>query len=144
MEITLNIPRNDYSQPTEPRPDVIQYIINAFLDNNNHCTGIFHPVNDGYARTRHIYIEINEGYKTPVYRFVSCPEKSHTRSRFVRFYGCEMRAAMKGLIQAGWHILEVYEYCTWRGYICHEKPFYDYCGHGSREIRAEQFTDFID
>lgn len=31
MEITVNIPKNDYVQPTEVRQEVVQYICDAFL-----------------------------------------------------------------------------------------------------------------
>lgn len=144
MKITLNIPRNEYAQPTDPRPEVVQYIVNAFLDKNYNNYRIFHPVDDGYPRCKDLYIKIEEGRTRLWYDFAQCEDEGNRNVRFVRFYGCEMRAAMQALIQAGWHILEVYEYRTWKGYICCEKPYCDYCGHGSREIRAEQFTDFID
>lgn len=33
MEIKVNIPQNDYVQPTEVREEVVQAICNAFLSN---------------------------------------------------------------------------------------------------------------
>lgn len=41
MEIKVNIPQNDYVQPTEVREEVVQAICNAFLSNS--CWDIFHP-----------------------------------------------------------------------------------------------------
>lgn len=143
MEITLEIPRNKYTQPTEPRPEVIQYIINAFLENKFGSYRIFHSVNDGYPRYKDIYIKISEARGKQWFYFANSAGKE-SNSRYIRFYGCEMKAAMAALIKAGWHILEVYEYRTWKGYICCEKPYYDGYSCGSREIQAEQFTDFID
>lgn len=34
MEIKVNIPQNDYVQPTEVREEVVQAICNAFLSNS--------------------------------------------------------------------------------------------------------------
>lgn len=144
MEITINVPRNEYSQPTEPRPEVVQYIVNAFLNNNKYVNEVFHPVSDGYARNRTIHVRITETRKGQICRFEGHDTKGDNTSRCIRFYACEMKAAMNALIKAGWHILEVYPYGSWKGYICSDKPYYDFGGHGSREITAEQFTDFID
>ena len=143
MEITLEIPRNEYTQPTEPRPEVIQNIIKAFLEKKYGGYNIFHSVNDGCPRYKDVYVKISNGRKGQYFKFADSVVNENG-TRYIRFYGCEMKAAMAALIKAGWHILEVYEYRTWKGYICCEKPYYDGYSCGSREIQAEQFADFID
>lgn len=41
MEITVNIPKNDYIQPTEVRTEVVQAICEAFIERK--CGSTFHP-----------------------------------------------------------------------------------------------------
>lgn len=144
MEIKLNVPRNTYAQPTEPRQDVVQSIVNAFLDNIKYRNNVFHPVNDGYPRMKTIYIMVEKTRGGERHRFASTCNEGDTGAHYIRFYGCEMKAAMKALMLAGWHILEIYEYRTWRGYVCCEKPHCDCYGRGCREIQADEFNDFID
>lgn len=49
-----------------------------------------------------------------------------------------MKAAFKALRNAGYHMFRIYEYGSWKGYICDKKPFYD----GGTEVTT--FNDFID
>lgn len=56
----------------------------------------------------------------------------------IRFNGEEMKAAFKALRNAGYHMFRIYEYGSWKGYICDKKPFYD----GGTEVTT--FNDFID
>ena len=86
MEIRVNIPQNDYIQPTEVREDVVQKICDVFLDNRTgYYHNIFHPVNDGgyRVRTLGLRIHIKAGYHMyRVYEYGSwmgyaCDKKPH-------------------------------------------------------------------
>ena len=58
MEITLNIPANDYVQPTEVRQFAVQKICDYLLCNSS-C--ILHPKNDGPYRQNNLYIRRKKG-----------------------------------------------------------------------------------
>ena len=58
MEITVNIPKNDYVRPTEVRQEVVQYICDAFLST---CVWrIFHPERQSAYRGK---THIEQGYQ---------------------------------------------------------------------------------
>lgn len=116
MEIKVNIPKNDYVQPTEVRQEVVQALCEAFLTTT--CWKVFHP-----------FCGSNNGCR---------PSNRHNTKGCVRIRGCEVNAAFKALRKAGYHMYQVYEYGSWMGYICDEKPFHN----GGREVVA--FYDFID
>lgn len=128
MEIKVNIPKNDYVQPTEVRQEVVQALCEAFLTTT--CWKVFHPFcgsNNG-CRPANMYISL----QSPSF------SNRHYTKGCVRIRGCEVNAAFKALRKAGYHMYQVYEYGSWKGYICDEKPFHN----GGREVVA--FYDFID
>ena len=58
MEITVNIPKNDYVQPTEVRQEVVQYICDAFLST---CVWrIFHPERQSAYRGKTLYVMVSK------------------------------------------------------------------------------------
>ena len=58
MEITVNIPKNDYVQPTEIRQEVVQYICDAFLST---CVWrIFHTERQSAYRGKTLYVRVNK------------------------------------------------------------------------------------
>ena len=128
MEIKVNIPENDYTQPTEVRNGVVQALCNAFLTTS--CWKVFHP-----------YRGSNNGCR-PANRYISLQSPSfsnrHDTKGCVRIHGCEVSAAFDALRQAGYHMYRIYEYGDWMGYICDKKPFYK----GGVEVHT--FGDFID
>lgn len=128
MEIKVNIPQNDYVQPTEVREEVVQAICSAFLANN--CWNIFHPFSGS-----------NNGCR-PATRRISlsnpCFRGHATDKDMVRIHGCEIKAAFNALIKAGYHMYKVYDYGSWMGYACDKKPFRE----GAFEVFT--FNDFID
>lgn len=133
MEITLNIPQNDYVQPTEVRQEVVQAICDAFLE--THCDTILHPGSDGRYREPTVYV---------------MPKTARSRAGFnnarwasdhdgyIRFSGAEVKAAFSALRNAGYHMFRMYEYRTWMGYKCSKRPYME----GGSEVT--EFTDFID
>lgn len=133
MKITVDIPKNDYVQPTEVRPEVVQYICEAFLST---CVWrIFHPERQNAYRGRTLYVMVSKRSKK-AYGFGGCKASDHDDN--IRFNGEEMKAAFKALREAGYHMFRIYEYGSWKGYICDKKPF----NQDGEEVTT--FDDFID
>lgn len=135
MEIKVNIPLNDYVQPTEVRQEVVQKICDVFLKRSSN---VFHPFDGRAYQDKHRYIEVAPNRYDD---FASWQDKSNYYNRnkqYIKFNGAEMNAAFKALINAGYHMFKTYEYGSWMGYVCNKKPFLE----GGREVT--EFTDFID
>lgn len=133
MEITLNIPTNDYQQPKEVRQEVVQAICDAFLA--RHCSNIFHPGSDGRYRYPTLYVFPGDGRRAASFHDA---DWARNHEGFIRFNGEEMKAAFAALRKAGYHMFKRYEYGSWMGYICEKKPHVEGC----TEVR--EFTEFID
>lgn len=133
MEIKVNIPANDYVQPTEPRPEVVQAICEAFIVHN--AFGIFHPFSENVHRQATLLVEVRDGKGLS---FLNRKWESREDDIYYRIYGVEMKAAFDALIKAGYHLFEVYEYGSWKGYVCERKPFHK----NGKEVF--EFNDFID
>lgn len=132
MKIVVNIPQNTYEVPTEVRPDVVQYICEAFLCRT--CNSVFHPFGTSVYRRATHFVELRDGKGIG---FIS-PSDYPGMKNYIQFHGSEMAAAFKVLRKAGWHIFKYYVYGEWKGYRICEKPFYE----GGTEVT--EFTDFID
>lgn len=131
MEITINIPQNTYSVPTEIRQEVVQAICDAFLNGRR-----FFPNYHGNCG-RHRYVARNDfggGYGGT--SFEEKPTGSFV-SKIYRIHGCEMQMAFNILIDAGYHIFRLWES---GGYEMSKKPHLEY-GRGEE---VYEFTDFID
>lgn len=134
MEIRVNIPQNDYVQPTEVREEIVQKICDVFLDRRGGgYYNVFHPFCDGCYRAAHRGLLSFKGSNKP-FEF-GTPDSSYD---YIRIHGCEMKAAFEVLIKAGYHMFRIYDYDSWMGYICDQKPF----RQGATEVRS--FDDFID
>lgn len=134
MEITINIPKNDYVQPTEVRQEVVQAICEAFLE--THIDSTFHPGSDG-CRSPKVYVmpahgKVRAGFASAEWAH------DHPEDGYIRFNGEEMKAAFHALRSAGYHMFRIYHYRTWMGYRCDKKPYYE----GGTEVT--EFNDFID
>lgn len=135
MEITINIPKNTYSVPTEVRQEAVQAICEAFL--NGTCWTTFHPFNDGRrTATRFVWLRNGKGVA-----FGDRGTTFHGDSNY-EIRGCEMKAAFDVLLKSGYYIFVVYEYGDWYGYKVYDKPYYRYWDRECR--RVYEFTDFID
>jgi hypothetical protein len=89
MEIRVNIPQNDYIQPTEVREDVVRKICDVFLDNRTgYYHNIFHPVNDGGYRVRTLGLRIHKK-SGRAYEFDH--KALFDSDDFVKFHGSEMK-----------------------------------------------------
>lgn len=138
MELTLNIPRNDYKQPTEVRQNVVQAICDTFLCGN--CYSVFHPATISAGKKRTIYVEVNK-YGKGCGFFGRLDDLEYSRMcghECYRINGVEMQAAFAALRECGYHIFRIYKYRSWMGYICDKKPY----RNDGEEVT--DFTDFID
>lgn len=127
----IQIRKNTYVQPTEVREEVVQAICEAFMST---YSGIYHPVRQSQYREATIYVVTNKG----TFPFFSSSNESYwTGAVCYRIRGVEMKRAFEELIKAGYYMFRVWEYGSWMGYLCNDKPFYD-------GMRAEIVTSFED
>lgn len=136
MEITINIPRNEYVQPTEVRQEVVQGICDAFLEQR--AFSCFHPFSDGAYRGKTLYISKHKGCK----KYYGFTKDKFSGDDVVRFNGAEMRAAFRALQDAGYFMYRIRKYGSWVGYIVYPKPKYN--GIYNYAEKVTDFTDFID
>lgn len=124
MEIKVNIPTNDYVQPTEIRQDVVQQICDIILEK--------------YIDTDN---EVRFTDEKPVL-FIGKRYFSNIsfEADYIRVRGCEMDAAFQALNQAGYYIYGYYN-VTWKEhtYQFSKKPVYKGSSH-----HVQSFTSFID
>ena len=124
MEIKVNIPTNDYVQPTEIRQEVVQQICDIILKN--------------YIDTDN---EVRFTDENPVL-FIGKSYFSNKKFEDyqIRVRGCEMNAAFQALIQACYYIYGYYN-VTWKNhtYQFSKKPVYKGSSH-----HLQGFTSFID
>ena len=131
MEITINIPKNDYIQPTAVRQEIVQAICKTFLE--THCNSIFHPFSESCYRRATLRVDTVH----PRGGFYDSDFAKRVGSG-VRFNGAEMKAAFNALRDAGYHMFKIYEYGSWMGYECSKKPFL------KNGTEVTEFNDFID
>lgn len=135
MEIRVNIPQNDYIQPTEVREDVVQKICDVFLDRRGgYYHNVFHPYSDNGYRIRTLGVVIGRSGHANSFGY----KADFAHETIIKFHGVEMKAAFQALIIAGYHMYRVYECGSWMGYICSEKPFL------KDGTEVKEFNDFID
>lgn len=132
MDITLNIPQNDYKQPTIVRQEVVQAICDAFL--NNCCWSTYHPFSSSAYRRADKYVLKHEDG-----RYYGFDDEPRFSGGGITFNGAEMKAAFEALIKAGYYMFVGYDYGTWKGYVCQKRPFNN---DGWRQVTT--FEDRID
>ena len=123
MKITINIPKNDYVQPTEPRAEVVQTICDRLL---NH-----YMAKEVRWDRDEIYIHKGESDLSSW--------KYNAGVEGIRIRGVEMDLAFKALVKAGYYI-----HCgSWTNgmpyYIPSKKPFLR-----ERYELVSSFNEFID
>ena len=137
MEITINIPKNEYTTPTECRQEVVQAICDAFL---RRCAfSDFRPHSSGPYRRATLYVGSHKG--GDFYGFNDEPDFFDGMSYKVR--GCEVKAAIEALIKAGYHMWTYYAYNDYncKEYRLSSQPFLENT-KGAREVFT--FEDIID
>ena len=134
MEIKINIPKNDYKEPTDVRQDVVQCICDHIVDVIKQ--GIIKRlevvvVNDLLTK---VYIEKREG---KVKRIFSTYNGHIETEDLIRIRGCEMQAVFDAMLDAGYIIS-----CEWEQPTKHVYYFTDRFDKHDKHTRS--FTDFID
>lgn len=120
----INIPKNEYVQPTEVREEVVQAICDSFLGD---LWNVYHPVpgprnRGGRNQTRHV-VKPNRRGVANVFSFWHEQREPEPTDTVYRFNGAEMKQAFKELINAGYYMFKVYSYGEWFGYKCSKVPF---------------------
>ena len=134
MEIKINIPQNDYVQPTDVREEVVQMICNSllhhYLDSDD-----YRDIEFAWKKPQAQILV--HGYKTPYLTGGAERKKIYDENIIVRT--CEMKAAFDALQDAGYYI---YGFQNWTGntsYHISSKPFY-----AGRKAERVTFNLFID
>jgi len=91
--MTITVPENTFKKPTEVRENVVQAIVNAFV-NYKLGTGVFELCPYGYST----FVRTIPGQEC----FVTDSEDG----RATRFHECEMDAAVASIKKAGWHLFK--------------------------------------
>ena len=129
MEVNVKIPKNTYEVPTEVRPDAVQAICEAFLNNYNNS---FKTNDDGLSS---IVYKDNRGQWLFSWGMPDRQKIIESREHYIP-RGCEVKAAFKALENAGYFLfLRIY---GTKEYYCFRKPYF----HGYK--RVSEFNDFID
>lgn len=126
MEIKVNIPKNNYVQPTEIRQNVVQAIANILLRYmDKQLQFVVGDDNDGLYLTS----DLNE--------ITTDSEKPNT----IRVNGLEVNAAFNALSEAGYYFYGEYNItrCT-HYYHCSRKPKW----HNREPMSGTLFNVFID
>lgn len=140
----ITIPKNEYVQPTEVREEVVQAICDVFLHGK-----VYHPHNGDNrgARNADRYVvrhkEYHKGHRYLTDgKYYDFGHKPFDWQEGIVFNGAEMKRAFDELQKAGYYMLRVYEYGSWMGYECHDKPFDDFWSSGTTLVKS--FDDRID
>lgn len=134
----IEIPKNEYVQPSEVREEVVQAICEAFIFGI--ADGTYHPFSGS-----------NNGSR-PATRYVAKPTRPGLQSKWgfkadsrmdetdisYKIRGVEMKRAFEELIKAGYYMFKIWSYGSWLGYVCHRNPFY------YDDVRSERVTEFTD
>lgn len=103
------IKANDYVKPTEPRKEVVQRLINYYVDNLNNCYNTFCP-NHCWRRTFGLQEKLtNHGWEDEMWgnsNSISV-ERIVTRNK-VKITTCEMKEFFKIWLAAGYYISKGY------------------------------------
>lgn len=144
MEIKVNIPKNDYVQPTEVREKVVQDICNHIIYwMKNGCEGGFYQlgIKDFYNKNAMLYLIYRSYEKTETSGFQGNEKIDKARYPFhVKVRTCEMQAVFKVMQKAGYHIFG--SHCITDNvhtYVFTTKPVLD-----GRVAKKIDFSLFID
>ena len=144
MEIKVNIPKNDYVQPTEVRVKVVQDVCNHIIYCMNNCSPKeFYDIRikDYGWRNATLYISYRDTIHTEVRGLTgtSSPDND-SPEKYVKVRTCEMKAVFKAMQKAGYHIFS--SHCITDNvhtYVFTTKPVLD-----GRMAKKIDFSLFID
>ena len=92
--ITLTLPINTWSKPTEIREEVVQAICNAFLNGMKHYTHDWKPYIPYVNMKTQVFADSGDHYYSK-------------EGDFLKFHECEMRLAFKALKEAGFYFEQI-------------------------------------
>ncbi len=108
MEIKVNIPKNDYVQPTEVREKVVQDICNHIIYwMKNSCEEGFYQlrIKDFYDNSPSLYLIYESSEMSKTIGFQTEGKIDERRYPFyIKIRTCEMKAVFKAIQKAGYHI----------------------------------------
>ena len=137
MEITINVPTNDYVQPTEVREWLVQKMCDYIIKKMNEgmwIEGAFQLTLSHSCWAYQLFVELrNDG---SVYSFRSSNSSNFSR---IRIHKCEMDAVFEILQNSGYYIFGMYYTNGEHTYTFSKKPFYD-----NREATRMKFDVYID
>lgn len=145
MEVTINIPQNDYVQPTEVRQEVVQEICNLLLEGQE--IAVFE---NAPSRLSLATMEVTNGsYKVFLKTKKDTKERrmshfyDHDDLNVVRVRGVEVQAAFDVLLNANYYIHGRYKENMWEGnkhtYKCSKTPYIN-----GNKCSVTKFDLFID
>lgn len=138
MEITINIPKNNYVRPTEVRQEVVQDICNYIIRffERDDVVGI--TVYDSNYHKAELWYSRSTNFRGEPYIMFATSVKASETDKYVRVRGCEMQAVFDAMIAAGYFISGSYCNTTQKHtYLFTYKP--DKYGN-----LVTKFTRFID
>lgn len=129
MEIKINIPQNDYVQPTEVREEIVQLVCDAIVNMANEVASL------DIQTEKRMGICIN----TKNHWLYGVPDDgSYTHSRGVRT--CEMEAAFKIVQNAGYYIYPTRCVCPSEySFTFSKKPYLN--GWKAQRVTFDLFID---
>lgn len=144
MRISVNIPKNDYVQPTEVREKVVQDICNHIIHwMKNSCEEGFYRlrIKDFDYQNAMLYLIYSSSEKTETSGFQDNGKIDKARYPFhVKVRTCEMQAVFKVMQKAGYHIFGSHNITdNVHTYIFTTKPVLN-----GRKAEKIDFSMFID
>ena len=108
MKIEINIPKNDYVQPTEVRENVVQDICKYICDRmNNDKDGLYHTIiREKIGEPMHLYLGYRKDGRVNVLR--DHLDEWEKRDPYIKVRTCEMQAVFEAIQEAGYFIFPVY------------------------------------
>lgn len=134
MEIKINIPQNNYVQPTEVREEVVQMICDSLL---SHYLDSKYYQDISFAWKKPQAQILVHGYKIP--RLMGGAERNKDYDENIIVRTCEMKAAFDALQDAGYYIYGFASVYGNKSYHISSKPVY--AGRKAERIKFDLFID---
>jgi hypothetical protein len=142
MDIKVNIPKNDYVQPTEVRQEIVQmicdFIIKRMEDKHFHEEDSYDVIIGHHEWFYQLYLGINRKSNTP-FSFSSSDKHCVGDVTYIRIRTAEMQAVFTAIQDAGYYIFGRSNITGRETYIFTKKPYYD-----NRKAERMEFSLFID
>ena len=144
MNITVNIPKNNYVQPTEVRQDIVQTICNHifYMMDFNYDKGFYTlRIRDFYDKSAELYVIYDSESVTKISGFHGNGKiNERVYHSFDKVRTCEMKAVFKAMQKAGYHIFASHNITdNVHTYVFSKVPVLN--GYKAKKI---DFTMFID